>query len=303
MGEIRKWNEHAGEVVDARGGFEVIACVHCGFRHVVPLPTEAELRDIYAHDYYVEDKPMYVEEATEDRPWWHLAYTRRYATLESFLDGRVGRLLDVGSGPGYFLHTGGDRGWSVVGIEPSTRAWEHSTSLGLQVHNRPFDATVRDALGVFDVVHLSEVLEHLRDPAEAVRLARDMLVPGGVLCVAVPNDYNPLQRAARDVVGLEPWWVAPPHHLNYFDFDSLEALVRNCGLQVLRRETSFPMELFLLMGDVYIGDAVLGRSCHGRRKSLEMRLAEAGLYDLWMEWLEAAAERGLGRHAIVYARR
>jgi hypothetical protein len=75
----------------------------------------------------------------------------------------------------------------------------------------------------------------------------------------------------------DDWWVAPPHHLNYFDFDSLSALVERLGFTVAERTTSFPMEAFLMMGDDYTKDAVLGRACHNRRKRFDLAFEAAGL--------------------------
>jgi len=42
------------------------------------------------------------------------------------------RILDVGSGPGYFLLHGKNRGWQTLGIEPSKQAAEHGRKLGLE---------------------------------------------------------------------------------------------------------------------------------------------------------------------------
>ena len=69
------------------------------------------------------------------------------------------------------------------------------------------------------------MLEHVPYSTETLLLAREMLEPGGVLCVNVPNDFSPLQVAARVASGLPEWWVSPKRHLNYFDFDSLSDLL------------------------------------------------------------------------------
>ena len=83
--------------------------------------------------------------------------------------------------------------------------------------------------------------------------------------------------AARDGRGHAPWWIAPPHHLNYFDFDSLEALLVRLGLRPVERLTSFPMEAFLLMGDDYVADPALGRACHAKRMNFDLAFEAAGI--------------------------
>lgn len=294
---------HAGPVVDERDGFEVVACAACGFTHVVPLPDPAELEHVYREEYFSLEKPLYIDHHLEDADWWRLAYGDRYATFEELLPPGRRRILDVGSGPGLFLQTGVERGWGTLGVEPSRQAAAHSRGLGLEIVEEFLDETTAPMLGCHDVVHMSEVLEHIPDPARLLRLVHGLVEPGGLVCVVVPNDYSPFQQALRDVDGYEPWWLAPPHHLNYFDFDSLARLLERCGFEVCLREATFPIDLFLLMGDRYVGDDEVGRACHARRKRLERVLDAAGLTPLRRSLYRALAEHGVGREAIVVARR
>ena len=90
----RRWNGHHGPVLHSRDGFDVIDCAACGFRHVVPIPDEDALRDIYKHDYHVKDKPLMLQHQLEDREWLEATGDARLAVLERLL-GRVGSLLDV----------------------------------------------------------------------------------------------------------------------------------------------------------------------------------------------------------------
>jgi hypothetical protein len=115
----------------------------------------------------------------------------------------------------------------------------------------------------------------------------------------VPNDFNALQLAARDALEKHDWWVAPPFHINYFSFDSLEGLLRSAGFDPLKRDTTFPMEWFLLMGEDYVGNDELGRSAHARRMLLESHLESQGLRRPFHDLLAA---RGVGREVIVHAR-
>jgi SAM-dependent methyltransferase len=297
---------HAGAVLHRAHGFDVVDCAHCGFRHVLPLPTPQALAEVYTHDYYRTEKPLYIERYLEDRDWWECVYTERYEWLEAALPATRRRLLDVGSGPGLFLASGRDRGWTVRGIEPSTQAARHSREqLGLDVVNGFLDADSAPTLGRHDVVHLGEVLEHLSDPAAMLRLAHDLLTPDGLLVLVVPNDDNPVQRIVHRHLGVAPWWVAPPHHLNYFDAASLAALVSRCGYTVEHQETTFPIDLFLLMGHHYIGDDAKGRQAHGWRKTLERNLHGAGAEgrQLLAGMRRAFAGLGMGREILLYARR
>ncbi len=292
---------HRGPRIAHAKGHDIIACEICGFKHVLPLPDPQILAREYAENYYAEEKPNFIAHAGEDQDWFALAQNDRLDAFERFLGKERRRLLDIGCGPGFLLKTAIARGWDAHGVEPSRQAAAHAHALGAKVTRGLFDAHSAAELGRFDVVNLTNMLEHVPDPITILTLARDLLDPGGVLAVGVPNDFSPLQIAAQNAAGLDDWWVAPPHHLNYFDFESLSALLVRLGLKPVERMTSFPMEAFLMMGDHYVGDAALGRACHNKRKNFDFALEAAGLKGLRREFYGALAKLGLGREAVVLA--
>ena len=300
---MMQWQCHNGEIIDSIGTFEVMACYPCGFKHIVPIPTQSELDQVYRDEYYSREKPQYLVEHREDLDWWNVVYDERYDMFETILPDTGRRILDVGSGPGFFLKRGQERGWEACGIEPSRQAASHSRGLGLNVIEGFLQESLAESLGTFDVIHMHEVLEHIPNPTEIIRLAFRLLNSNGMLCVIVPNDYNPLQLLVRNHLEYQPWWVAPPHHINYFDHHSLAVLIESAGFQVLRNTSTFPIEMFLLMGCNYVGDATVGRIVHGQRKQMEVNLVKAGYGLLKQNTYDAFAKEGIGREVVVYAQK
>ena len=299
----KAWNGHEGLVMASANGFDVVDCEQCRFKHIIPIPTEEELEKTYKHDYYTQAHPLYIERYREDLDWWNVIATERYEILEQHLPPGRRRLLDVGSGPGFFLLNGQKRGWKVNGIEPSVQAAEHSRGLGLDVRNAFFSEQTAPELGLFDAVNMSEVLEHIPNPAALLALVNRRLNADGLICIAVPNDFSPFQIVLRDHLGYKPWWVAPPHHINHFDFASLSILVERCGFEVVHTEATFPIDMFLLMGDNYVGNDALGRQCHSKRKQFELNLATAGGATLKRAMYEAFAKLGIGREVVLFAKK
>lgn len=295
------WQSHEGPRLARVKEFDVIACRTCGFRHAVPLPEPQSLVQTYRDAYYSEEKPTFLARSGEDQAWAELAQTDRLEIFERVLGPTRRRILDIGCGPGFFLKTAKDRGWQAKGIEPSRQAAAHARSLGLEITEGFFGAETAPGLGRFDAVHLNNVLEHLPDPLGLVALARDLIDPGGLICINVPNDFSPFQLAGQKEVGAEQWWLAPPHHLNYFDFDSGARFLEKLGFAVVERTTSFPMELFLMMGDNYIGKDDIGRACHTRRKRFDLSLEAAGLGETRRAFYRALANLGIGREAVLIA--
>jgi SAM-dependent methyltransferase len=295
------WQTHDGPCVARKDGFDIIHCAMCGFRHAVPLPSVADLEREYRETYYAEEKPTFLAHAGEDQAWGELAQSDRLESFERILGPGRRRLLDIGSGPGFFLKTAKSRGWTVMGIEPSRQAAAHARDMGIDVAEGFFGAETAGTLGRFDAINLNNVLEHVPDPIAVLQAARGILEPDGVLCVGVPNDFSPFQIAAAATTSAGEWWIAPPHHLNYFDFATLSNLLERLGFAVKDRMTSFPMEAFLLMGDDYRADPAVGRASHLKRKKFDMALEAAGLKETRGAFYRALAETGIGREAVVIA--
>lgn len=290
---------HNGPRIAHVGEHDLIDCFACGFKHVLPLPDTDALAQEYRENYYADEKPTFIAHAQEDQDWFALAQNDRLEAIEKIVAQPRRRLLDIGCGPGFFLKTAIARGWQGHGVEPSRQAAAHARTLGATVTEGFFAAGVVE--GPFDAITMTNVLEHVADPIALLNAAIALLSPGGVLCVGVPNDFSPFQIAARGALGVGDWWVAPPHHLNYFDFDALAGLLERLGLTVTERTTSFPMEAFLMMGDNYIGDAALGRACHTKRKRFDFALEAAGMRETRRDLYRALAKLGIGREAVLIA--
>lgn len=296
--------EHTGNVLDSVAGYDVIACESCGYTHILPIPDQQELCSVYQEEYYSKEKPLFIERQIEDIKWWNLVFDDRYDFFERVLPIQRRSILDIGCGPGFFLKRGGERGWQGVGLEPSRQAAEFAERQGCTVLNQFMHEVDLAGEGKrFDVVHMSEVLEHIPDPLNLCKTACALLSEGGVVCVVVPNDYNPFQKVLREQVGFPPYWLAPPHHINYFDYDSMEALLIKAGFRILDRTAMFPMDIFLLMGDNYVGNDELGRVCHAKRKRLDLMLGTARLSGFKRDMYQLMAKHGIGREIVIYGQK
>ena len=294
--------EHYGETIDSKNGFDVIECINCGFKHILPIPPEEELNKLYKEEFYSTEKPAYFKSTEEDSDWWEMTYLNYYKMFEKYCPKENRQLLEIGSGPGYFLKYGKELGWDVIGFEPSKQAYEYSKKFGVNVINEFFNEQRVKIFKKFDVVYMNTVIEHLSDPISLLKACRNVLNPNGIIFIVSPNDYNPLQIILKNKLGYEPWWVAPPQHINYFDFDSIRNLLKRLGFEVVESTATFPMEFFLLSGDNYVGNDKLGRKCHSKRKRFEMNM-----YMYGNEYLntiyECLSDNGIGREFVIIGRK
>jgi SAM-dependent methyltransferase len=287
-----------------------------GYRRLDPLPSEPDLEAFYESRYRdaldsggrAPDLARLVAggpDADRERAW--LDATIHADVLDALeLAGSEGlprRSLDVGCGTGELVRFLADAGWDARGTEPAVEIAAVGQARGLSVEAVTgaayVDAWRRAGGAPFGAVTLLNVLEHVPDPAALLTTLSTVLAPGGRLIVRVPNDFNPLQEAARKALDREPWWVVVPDHVNYFDHDSIAGLLERLGFQIVDRLADFPMELFLLMGDDYTADPSLGSRVHERRRRLDLGLESEVRRSLGRAWARA----GVGRNAVVVARR
>lgn len=293
--------KHFGNVVDEKEGYEVLDCESCGFKHIMPYPSDED-RKAYYKEGFIKERPLYISRIDEDLEWWNLVYSDRYRNFEKLLQnkGQKKQALDIGCGLGHFLSCGNKLGWETLGIEPGYKASEYARGLGLDVLTASFGEVEIDKK--FDVIHLSEVLEHVPEPGNILKGCLELMNPGAVMCIVVPNDYNPLQGLLKKN-GFPPYWVAPKVHVNYFNYETMSGLVEKNGFEVILKEAMFPLEFFLLMGNNYVGSDEIGRACHKQRKNFDLSLEKGDMSGFRTRFYRFLAEEGVGRDCIIYAKK
>ncbi len=293
-----------------KGKFKIIECVKCGFKHLNPIPSAEELSKFYQKKYYAGVRDAGIrrlmfggKDATLEREWLHrTVYSDMQHVLETHIHKKSKYLLDVGCGIGEFLKYMKKEGWTVTGIEPGEEATNIAMKSRLTVYNTTLEDFIKknpDFKHTFDAITLLNVLEHVPDPKEILKMSRTLLNPRtGMICVRVPNDFYEFQIHAERKLKKTGWWLAIPDHINYFNLKSLQKLVESAGFRVVHKTADFPMELFLLFGDDYTRDSKLGSLCHKKRVSFELAIPDT----LRQEIYRCLAGLGLGRVCTVYAK-
>ena len=124
-----------------------------------------------------------------------LAFMRQ--AIADFLPGRDARsirILDVGCGNGSQVAVPLARqGFQITGLDPHLTSIEHARQLAEEFGNAAFLCGYTSDLPpqrLFDVVILSEVLEHLETPQQVLEESLAHLPEHGLVLVTVPNGYG-----------------------------------------------------------------------------------------------------------------
>jgi len=208
--------------VDAE--FSLARCESCGLVATFPPVPPSEIGRYYPAQYYGAANRRFNPVMERLIPFFR---KRRAQTIERFLP--KGRMVDVGCGRGILPELMQERGWEAHGVEFSETAARHARDvLGLPVFVGDFIQSPY-ADSSFDVVVLWHVLEHLSDPVAALRKSRQILKPGGLLVIAVPN-FDSLQ--AR-VSGRHWFHLDVPRHYFHFGLRVLRRLLENNGFTLV----------------------------------------------------------------------
>jgi SAM-dependent methyltransferase len=148
------------------------------------------------------------------------------------------RTLDVGCATGYLAAELVARGATVVGVEADPAAASAASAacervVTGDVESEPCRGALR-ALAPFDALVCGDILEHLRDPWDALAFLATLLRAGGTAAVSVPNVAHWTGRRAL-LRGRFPYaehGLFDRTHLRFFTRARARELVEGAGLRV-----------------------------------------------------------------------
>jgi SAM-dependent methyltransferase len=226
-------------LVTGEGPFGVTECKACEFGLTTPQLAGDELGPYYAETYYEDFYRHSAEGSGGVLAWlrerlsrWS-AKRRNSAPPFRFGGRRTGRVLEVGCGSGELLQHFASHGWETYGIDPSGAAVAAAARRGAKAH----EGTLQDCPWqdqTFDAITFQHSLEHISDPVPALQQARELLAPGGVLVIAVPN-WSSWQRR---LFGNRWAMLDMPRHQQHLSPRALTRLAEKLGLEVEEVGTS-----------------------------------------------------------------
>lgn len=196
------------------------------FQRVVDPP-------VYYDEGYFEGNPAVsggYGSLTAQSPWRMEKAARQVRELCEMTGITQGKILDVGSGYGYFRNALGMAGFAHEGVEISAHARTMAKSLfGFDTRGGTLHEHVDDMRAQFAAITLWDVLEHVADPWELLSEVASCLVPGGFAVIKTPN----LDCPEADVFG-SYYHSFKREHLVYFTPTSLARVAEQAGLRVHR---------------------------------------------------------------------
>lgn len=236
--------------------FRIVRCDNCGLVYLNPRPV----KEIIGRYYPVESYYSYQDfndKRLNYREWLKKISLEGYydsknvfkklfswLLVKNFMivvpKGKKGRLLDIGCGSGEFLNQMKNFGWEVFGVEINQESVDMGNKQGLNI----FCGELGGAdfpQNYFDVVVLSQTLEHVYSPGTYLEKICRILKEGGLLIIGVPNiDCLEIQIFGRSCHILDV-----PRHLHFFTVSSLRRYLEKYEFEVekvLSKKFSLPLQ-------------------------------------------------------------
>jgi 2-polyprenyl-3-methyl-5-hydroxy-6-metoxy-1,4-benzoquinol methylase len=204
-------------------------CKKCGLECIAPQPDDKTLAEIYTASYFAHYLNSIDPQSV--RTMKRATYKRQLARLKG--QGSAGtpkRLLDCGAATGFLCELATELGWEAYAIEISQFGAEACRKLlgSERVHHGEAQtaAFAGNREGRFEAITMFDFIEHVRDPLQVLKWAKERLSTSGTLLLTTPRIGSVSRRLMR-----RQWFHYNVGHLWLFSPESIRTLLRGSGFK------------------------------------------------------------------------
>jgi 2-polyprenyl-3-methyl-5-hydroxy-6-metoxy-1,4-benzoquinol methylase len=215
-----------------KNGFHLLRCAACRTVTTNPYPSDAELAAFYSSQYHMTDSYLGKSASKLRRGLGRVKRMKRQKPPGK-------KFLDIGCSLGSVVKAAEMLGLDAHGIDIDPTAITAARAQHGQTCHFEFmsiqELAKRDG-AVFDMVYLSEVIEHVRDPEDFVAHISAVMRPGAIAYITCPDGGH--FRTPRVITDWKKI-VCPPEHLTYFTRQGMTRLLSRHGLEVFGFQWAF----------------------------------------------------------------
>ena len=199
---------------------QIGVCKKCGMVYVRDYLQDSDLQKYYSlmsnYEYAENNNDWPIEDQRKSH--------RQYVYIKNFLLGKsyFNNVLDVGCSLGYTLSLFNEDGSQTLGIEPSEKLrklamGKYGVEVATDYFSKEFDLTDQ-----YDLIILSHILEHLKNPKEFLSHMLCNLQNDGLIFIEVPS---------IELFDDKEMFGFTFEHINYFSHGSLVNIMHEAGFE------------------------------------------------------------------------
>lgn len=209
----------------------IYQCQETGYRFYYPMNLDG-------------DAVFY--EALQKFDWYYMDWKWDYDQSVPYISDNC-TVLDVGCGSGRFIkYLRDQKGCRCVGLEFNDKAIKTALADQLDIRKEFVQQHSEDPSHKYDIVCTFQVLEHIAEAGDFLEHVIKCVKPGGLVIICVPNN-TPYFFSYDKYHTLN----MPPHHMNMWNKDSMEALGRYYGITTVNIHQE-PLSRFRFYSKVYL---------------------------------------------------
>lgn len=215
-------------------GYDLYECTNCRLVFCDPMPTASTIKELYTDAYAGASQGYFAKPDSKLRV---MRRRLRWILAQTDLAPNGLRFLDVGASGGFMVETARRAGFAAVGLDLDPVSIEYAKRhySAAEFHHGTIEGFVARKPEPFDLVHCSEVIEHVTDANGFLGALTRVIKPNGMLYLTTPDLGH--WRRPRDVTRWDAF--APPSHCLYFRAENLASLLTRHGLQIIKRRRSW----------------------------------------------------------------
>lgn len=213
---------------------QVVKCNRCGLSYINPVLDSSIVLEGYSEG---KDETFVSQNDAREK-----TFTKCLKVIEEYYPKR-GRILDIGTAGGSFLHVCKGYGWEVAGCEPNKWLcqWAKDNYKIDVLPGTVFEQPYQEAS--FDVVTLWDVLEHTPDPRKVLEECMRLLKDDGLLIINFPDVGSWIAKMMK-----RKWVFLLSVHLYYFDKKTISQMLSAVGFEIVKIK---PHYQFLEIGYIF----------------------------------------------------
>ena len=205
---------------------KVYQCCNCGL-YFIDLPTDEEIYALYKNEYHNNIKNKLFETAKSK-----MRYARslsQFNFIKKHIDFHNKKVCEIGAFDGLLLNIFKKNGCDVYGYELNDNARLYAKNK----YDIDLKPNFLESEEKYDIIMLSHVIEHFKNPFDVLIKIKNMLKDNGYLYIEVPKSPNKNQ-CSYDILMR---YLSTEHIVN-FNIENLKMFVKKADLNIIECQYS-----------------------------------------------------------------
>lgn len=209
---------------------KVVKCKKCDHVQLNPIPSRKE--DAIFYDNNLQEKNLKQSFSLQDHRKKSRIDTQRRFDLVSGICKKTDKILEIGSGYGFFLEEMKKDGFNITGLEVSkerrkiSKKVTKATILDINLMEKNLE------FGKFDVIVFFHVLEHISNSISFLKNLKKLLTKNGKIVIEVPN-FDDFQINLNEAYKM---WHFQRAHIHYFTPKTLKKILQKSDFKKITIE-------------------------------------------------------------------